>query len=789
MSQQPLGRTFSFDYHDDNQPSRGAGGQNRPGNDNENQYASPYRDEISPVRQQQQQQQSIPPPSYNPPSQFGPSVPAAPPVRFNPSAHPSSAFGEIQAQRRLSRKPVGAGQPAPELSEAAPPPPPPHSVPRAGPPLLTSTEGGQAWGQGLGYSHSQRTASTPTPGMDNFGESAAGGGIAGVALGVANSNERESGVQALRGIEDVRHPVRQNDFSGDTYHGPGERSMSDAPYGSTRPRSTLYQQSSNSSNIPLGAAAVPPGQSTPGLYPEENSVSVGSHPSQDRFMLESGTHFTDNPYNRYSTAWDPRVSRTDLGGINPHDIADDGDDYLAPANPQRRSVLNIGRGPGNAGAAGAGVATGAAAGGIMGTLGSLVGRKASTAQPTAVNQQYGPVPGDGSGDNIEKSEWLDKQTTGRKKLKWIVGILVVLLVIGGIAGGVAGGIIGARKANQASPSMGNHGQTAAQDDGKGDLNKNSAEIQKLMNNPNLFKVFPGIDYTPINTQYPDCLTNPPSQNNVTRDVAVLSQLTNQIRLYGTDCNQTEMTLHAISQLGLTKTKVWLGVWIGNNDTTNTRQLTAMYDILDKNGAAPFVGIIIGNEVLYRKDKTDAEMSLILSGVKSNLTAKKITLPVATSDLGDNWTTALASEVDIVMANIHPFFAGVSADVAASWTWNFFQQHDVSLIQGLTNAPKAIISETGWPSDGGTDCGGGTCTGGTSGSVAGIDQMNKFMDTFICQSLANSTEFFWFEAFDEPWKVQFDTPGKNWEDKWGLMDVNRNLKPGVKIPNCGGKTVA
>ena len=49
--------------------------------------------------------------------------------------------------------------------------------------------------------------------------------------------------------------------------------------------------------------------------------------------------------------------------------------------------------------------------------------------------------------------------------------------------------------------------------------------------------------------------------------------------------------------------------------------------------------------------------------------------------------------------------------------------------------------------------------------------------------------FRFEAFDEPWKVQFDTPGKNWEDKWGLMDVNRNLKPGVKIPNCGGKTVA
>lgn len=45
----------------------------------------------------------------------------------------------------------------------------------------------------------------------------------------------------------------------------------------------------------------------------------------------------------------------------------------------------------------------------------------------------------------------------------------------------------------------------------------------------------------------------------------------------------------------------------------------------------------------------------------------------------------------------------------------------------------------------------------------------------------------FEAFDEPWKVIYDTPGQAWEDKWGLMDEARNLKPGLKIPDCGGKT--
>jgi hypothetical protein len=47
----------------------------------------------------------------------------------------------------------------------------------------------------------------------------------------------------------------------------------------------------------------------------------------------------------------------------------------------------------------------------------------------------------------------------------------------------------------------------------------------------------------------------------------------------------------------------------------------------------------------------------------------------------------------------------------------------------------------------------------------------------------------FEAFDEPWKIVYNTPGKDWEDKWGLMDPARNLKPGLKIPDCGGKTVS
>lgn len=614
--------------------------------------------------------------------------------------------------------------------------------------------------------------------MDNLGVAAAGGGIAGIALGVASEDERPSAVDALGSIQYNRAGVpleRDYDFIG-----------SDTPYIPTPPSITpgMQQRESYSSTTALGMAAAMPGQQTPRALPSDENIPLADYPSPERYM-GSQTIYSDSPYKRFSSAWDSRV-----GDIDPNDIEDDGDDGLTPHDTQRsRSGLNHGISSDHAASGGA-MAGGAAAGGLLGGIGGLIGRKsvAGNGSRGVPSGSYGPVSGQGFGDGgIEKSGWLTKQTSGRRKLRWIVGIIMALVLIGAIVGGVIGGIRGAKNSDSdAGSSSGGSGKTAAQDDST-ELTKDSAEIKALLGNKDLHKVFPGVDYTPFNGQYPDCLTWPPSQSNVTRDMAVLSQLTNAVRLYGTDCNQTEMVLQAINVLGLTDMKVWLGVWVDNNSTTSDRQLSAMNDLLDKYGAAPFAGVIVGNEVLFRKDLTVEDLGTLLGDVKSNLTAKKIDLPLATSDLGDDWIASLATNVDIVMSNIHPFFAGVAAADAAAWTIDFWQQHDVVLTQGTTK--KNLISETGWPSAGGNDCGASTCTNKTQGSIAGIDEMNTFMDTFVCQALANGTEYFWFEAFDEPWKIRFDEPGKEWEDKWGLMDSGRNLKPGLLIPDCGGKTVS
>ncbi|KAL9611992.1 MAG: hypothetical protein Q9167_003392 [Letrouitia subvulpina] len=654
--------------------------------------------------------------------------------------------------------------------------------------LPPSSRAARSQGEGnrhgnLGHSTSNRTTSTITPGVDNMAATAAGGGIAGIAYGVANTHERESGVEALRSLEGLQQsgrglpPERGYDTLGaDNPYVPEPPSHQQAGF----ERDPLSSPAPSTLN-PFDDNRQAP---TPGhLTPQRSRNSV---PMYDYVPDGPRTPYSDNPYNRFSTAWDPRVSRAD---IDPNSIEDDGDDGMVEPPQRRRSMLGLRAPPDQARTASA-TAGGAISGGVLSTLGGLVGRSNVIGKGSRdPSGQYGPVgqPGFENG-GVEKSEWLSRQTSGRKKSRWILAVLVAVVLIGAIVGGIIGGIKASKnRSSGSSNSDSPTGETAAADDSKGDLDKDSSEIKKLMNNPALHKVFPGVDYTPYASQYPECLKWPPSQNNVTRDVAVLSQLTNQIRLYGTDCNQTEMVLHAIDRLGLKDMKVWLGVWLDKNTTTNARGLAAMNQLLSKHGADPFLGIIIGNEVLYRQQLTEAELGKILTDTRRNLTSMKIDLPVATSDLGDNWNAALVADTDIVMSNIHPFFAGKTPDIAADWTWNFWETHDTVLTKGTDK--KNIISEVGWPSEGGMRCGTPTCPQGVKGAVAGVDEMNHFMDNFVCQSLANGTDFFWFEMFDEPWKEQLNRPGREWEDKWGLMDIGRNLKPGIKIPDCGGKTVS
>ncbi|KAF7514362.1 hypothetical protein GJ744_000132 [Endocarpon pusillum] len=739
------------------------------------------------------------------PNDIHTSPPSPPTQRYHPSSHPDSNFGQARRARNTSsdsssHRLSSSSQSTPYHNHShshpqpsPPPPPPPHRRKPVG-----QSPAGRFSIHDQGYAQASRSLSSFNTSVDNLGQGQPDRSMDRVDGHMAHIRQGDGETQPFPALE--ASSTRRSDGPADFNH---PSIPSDPAYLAQRPaeapRHLRQQGSYSSSTIPIAAGAATPGSITPIIPPSDGSgQSFPLADYQSRHIPTAQYPYQHSPYQNSSLNFAPQVSDAD---INPQNIADDGDDGFMP-DPKRKSMLGM-RSTSSNEAGTSAAAGGAAAGGIMGALGGLAGRK-QKAQTPGVG--YDPVvqPGDlGNMDaeghrGAEKSEWLSRQTTGNNKMRWVVGLAIGLVIVLAIVGGIVGGVLGSRstaKSSGETESPSGNSINNANDDtaSNGDLSKGSAEIKKLMNNRDLHRVFPAIDYTPWGTQYPLCVEFPPSQNNVTRDMAVLSQLTNTVRLYGTDCNQTEMVLHAIDRLGLSSMKVWLGVWIETNTTTNERQLEQMYKILkDVSDHSIFKGVIVGNEALYRAgvDKAASKENLIeiLTQVKSNFTSLNYDLLVATSDLGDNWDSSLVQASDAVMSNIHPFFAGVPVEEAAGWTWSFWQMKDAPLTAGTDK--KQIISETGWPSGGGNDCGTLTteCANPTSGSVAGIDEMNTFMADFVCQAMDNGTDYFWFEAFDEPWKIVYNTPGQEWEDKWGLMYSDRQLKPGLKIPDCGGRTV-
>ncbi|QDS69647.1 hypothetical protein FKW77_009188 [Venturia effusa] len=709
-------------------------------------------------------------PSDNPPS--------PPRHGSRPGMHPDSNFNQMHHERfgggedlqqapyhdtrsqspPVTRRPVGApiAQQFSPYRERSPSPPLHPGMPSLQPSNVQSPF--QDPYQAQSDSEFQQDPYTPQHRSYNYGPPLAGGAALGAAIPLVD-----------RQISPLVSPIG-NMGSSAPLGGPSQQSSSEQMergFGES-PYRYMNPHESYGSEAPLRHAVDAPPVSTP-TFPEPMYSTYSDRSSSP---TRQNIPYSDGPIVPQSRSHN---EVNNLAYVDPNAIIDDGDDGLGMYNAKRGSKINLSFNKSKASIIAAPMAAGAGAGAGAGVLGAkTLGDNVSTGSPRGGG--YSAVSVAGHHDPaLEKNVWLkDRRPKGRRWKKTIF-ILAGLLVIIAIAGGAVGGILSSRKSS--SDPASSHGQSAADDStSNGDLSKDSAEIKKLMNNADLHKVFSGFAYTPLNTQYPACLTNPPSQNNITRDVAVMSQLTNTLRLYGTDCNQTEMVLHAIDRLQLTDMKVWLGVWLGDNSTTNTRQVAQMWKILEKNKDKYLKGVAVGNEVLFRKDLTSTQLATYLSQTKTNLTAMGLNLPVATSDLGDNWTADLATNVDVVMSNIHPFFGGVVIDQAAGWTWNFWKSHDVAITAGM-DGKSHIISEIGWPSEGGNDCGtGAKCSDTTSGAVASIPNMNKLMSDWVCQALKNETDYF------------CPSLGQNWEDKWGLMDVNRNLKKGLVIPDCGGTTV-
>ncbi|KAF9076983.1 glycoside hydrolase family 17 protein [Rhodocollybia butyracea] len=381
-----------------------------------------------------------------------------------------------------------------------------------------------------------------------------------------------------------------------------------------------------------------------------------------------------------------------------------------------------------------------------------------------------------SGNRSQRSKWI------------IVGSVIGLLGLIAIGVGVGVGVSkhNSSSTSSASSSSSSSGTTDSSTNGT-PPQTNPNDPSTFQKDPNLHRSFYGMAYTPAGSQVPTCNN---TLEDVIQDIQVMSQLTKRVRLYGADCNQSALVLEAIRQ-----TKVDMQVYIANyptpdDPTAYTRQRDEIKATIQTYGTDNIAGVTVGNEFMlnYLTDHGatdpngaigDQGAALIIADIndtRSVLAGMNLgkTLPVGNSDAGSYYNTKVLEASDYGMANVHPWFANVSAQSASAWTAQFFNETNVQPSALLPNNPKMYIAETGWPTQ-------SSDAGNANNGVSDASETNLqvFLDTFVCQANQNSTGYFYFEFKDEPWKdVQFGGV----EGYWGLFHANRTLK-NLKIPNC------
>jgi len=99
--------------------------------------------------------------------------------------------------------------------------------------------------------------------------------------------------------------------------------------------------------------------------------------------------------------------------------------------------------------------------------------------------------------------------------------------------------------------------------------------------------------------------------------------------------------------------------------------------------------------------------------------------------------------DIILADIYPFYQGISISNAVCELSASYQQ-----LVHKGGGKQVIIAETGWP-DAGEPIG---------LAIPSLANADRYFSEFTSWARAGQIPFFYFEAFDEPWKSKTDSRG-------------------------------
>lgn len=165
--------------------------------------------------------------------------------------------------------------------------------------------------------------------------------------------------------------------------------------------------------------------------------------------------------------------------------------------------------------------------------------------------------------------------------------------------------------------------------------------------------------------------------------------------------------------------------------------------------------VVGDETLCGTAVSESALIGYMNRVKAT------GVPTTTSQTYDELLAhpGVMAACDVVVMNIYPFWEGVSIGNSVSYINTQYQKVKKAA------AGKKVIVETGWPSAGQK----------VGSAVPSPTNAASFLKNFVAWANANGVQYYYFEAFDELWKVENEgAVGSH----WGVWDQNGMLKPGM-----------
>ena len=264
----------------------------------------------------------------------------------------------------------------------------------------------------------------------------------------------------------------------------------------------------------------------------------------------------------------------------------------------------------------------------------------------------------------------------------------------------------------------------------------------------------------------------PTPEQILEDLRIIAPRWGMIRIYSSR-GPAETILRTLKDHDL-PIRLMLGAWIApDDDEANAAEVSEAIRLAN---AYPqqVIAVSVGNESQVEWSGHRSSRERLIGHIRAVRAA--IPQPVSTADDYNFWNKpeshAVADEVDFLLLHAYAMWNQQTLADAVPWT-----AATVASIRAEHPTLPIVLGETGWATE----------LNPTGDEVkyikapAGIPEQATFYDAFTAWAGSEGLPYFYFEAFDEPWKGSDDP--REVEKHWGLYTEGRTPKAPLPTPSA------